>query len=68
MGKEQKIIKDRIIRDILKLFEREEGKQERKESEKKKTQNERLNKDKIIRVPVHFLNKKEEKIIINLKE
>ena len=68
MGKEQKIIKDRIIRDILKLFEREEGKQERKESEKKKTQNERLVKDKIIRVPVHFLNKKEEKIIINLKE
>ena len=67
MGKEQKIIKDRIIRDILKLFEREEGKQERKESEKKKTQNERLVKDKIIRVPVHFLNKKEEKIIINLK-
>ena len=68
MGKEQKIIKDRIIRDILKLFEREEGKQQRKESEKKKTQNERLVKDKIIRVPVHFLNKKEEKIIINLKE
>ena len=68
MGKEQKIIKDRIIRDILKLFEREEGKQERKESEKKKTQNERLVKDEIIRVPVHFLNKKEEKIIINLKE
>ena len=68
MGKEQKIIKERIIRDILKLFEREEGKQERKESEKKKTQNERLVKDKIIRVPVHFLNKKEEKIIINLKE
>ena len=68
MGKEQKIIKDRIIRDILKLFEREEGKQQRKESEKKKTQNETLVKDKIIRVPVHFLNKKEEKIIINLKE
>ena len=68
MGKEQKIIKDRIIRDILKLFEREEGKQERKESEKKKTQNERLVKDKIIRVSVHFLNKKVEKIIINLKE
>ena len=68
MGKEQKIIKDRIIRDILKLFEREEGKQQRKESEKKKTQNERLVKDKIIRVSVHFLNKKVEKIIINLKE
>ena len=68
MGKEQKIIKDRIIRDILKLFEREEGKQQRKESEKKKTQNERLVKDKIIRVSVHLLNKKVEKIIINLKE
>ena len=68
MGKEQKIIKDRIIRDILKLFEREEGKQQRKKSEKKKTQNERLVKDKIIRVSVHFLNKKVEKIIINLKE
>ena len=68
MGKEQKKIKDRIIRDILKLFEREEGKQQRKESEKKKTQNERLVKDKIIRVSVHFLNKKVEKIIINLKE
>ena len=68
MGREQKIIKDRIIRDILKLFEREEGKQQRKESEKKKTQNERLVKDKIIRVSVHFLNKKVEKIIINLKQ
>ena len=41
-------IKDRIIRDIWKLFEIEEQKEERKESEKKKKQSERLIKDKII--------------------
>ena len=58
--------KDRIIRDILKRFQTEEEKQERKESEKKKTQNERLIKDKIMRGSGHILNKK--KIIINLKE
>ena len=67
-GKKTKRIKNRIIRDILKLFEGEAEKQERQESEKKKTQNEILVKDKIIKVSVHFLNKKEEKIIINLKE
>ena len=42
-------IKDRIIKDIWKLFEKEEEKEERKESEKTKKQNERLIKDKIIR-------------------
>ena len=43
-------IKDRIIRDILKLFQIEEEKKERRESEKKKKQNERLIKDNIIKV------------------
>ena len=42
-------IKDKIIKDIWKLFEREEEKQERKESEKKKKHNKRIIKDKIIR-------------------
>ena len=42
-------IKDRIIRDIWKLFETEEEKEERKESEKKKKQNEISIKDKIVR-------------------
>ena len=43
-------IKDRIIRDILKLFQIEEEKKERSESEKKQKQNERLIKDNIIKV------------------
>ena len=43
-------IKDRIIRDILKLFQIEEEKKLRRESEKKKKQNERLIKDNIIKV------------------
>ena len=43
-------IKDRIIRDILKLFQIEEEKKEGRESEKKKKQNERLIKDNIIKV------------------
>ena len=34
--KNKEKIQDRIIRDILKLYEIEEGKEERKESEKKK--------------------------------
>ena len=34
--KNKEKIQDRIIRDILKLYETEEGKEERKESEKKK--------------------------------
>ena len=42
-------IKDKIIKDIWKLFEREEEKQERKESEKKKKHNKRIIEDKIIR-------------------
>ena len=33
--------KDRIVRDLRKLFETEEQKEEKKESEKKKKQNER---------------------------
>ena len=41
--------KDRIIRDILKLSETEEKKKERKKSDKKEKQNERLIKDKTIR-------------------
>ena len=51
MSKENKQkIKDRIIRDILKLFQIEEEKKERSESEKKQKQNERLIKDNIIKV------------------
>ena len=42
-------IKDKIIKDIWKLFEREAEKQERKESEKKKKRNKRIIEDKIIR-------------------
>ena len=34
--------KDRIVRDLWKLFETEEQKEEKKESEKKKKQNERI--------------------------
>ena len=51
MSKENKQkIKDRIIRDILKLFQIEEEKKGRSESEKKQKQNERLIKDNIIKV------------------
>ena len=51
MSKENKQkIKDRIIRDILKLFQIEEEKKERSESEKKQKQNERLIIDNIIKV------------------
>ena len=42
-------INRRIIRDIWKLFETQKEKEERKESEKKKKQNERIIKNKIIR-------------------
>ena len=45
----KKKTKDRIIRDIWKLFETEEEKEERKDSDKKKKKNEILIKDKIIR-------------------
>ena len=45
----KKKIKVRIIRDVWKPFETEEEKEERKESEKKKKQNERIVKDKILR-------------------
>ena len=42
-------IKDRIIRDIWRLFAIEEGKKERKKLVKKKELNERLFKDRIIK-------------------
>ena len=59
-------IKDRIIRDIWKLFETEEEKEERKESEKKKKQNEISIRDKIVR-DIRTLFEQEEDYL-NLKE
>ena len=48
-------LKDKIIRDTWTLYETEEEKKERKELEKKKEHNERLNKDGIIRdIRIHF--------------
>ena len=41
--------KDRIVRNILKLFETDQEEEQRKESEKRKKQNEKIIKDKIIR-------------------
>ena len=47
--------KDKIIRDTWTLYETEEEKKERKDLEKKKEHNERLNKDGIIRdIMAHF--------------
>ena len=48
-------LKDKIIRDTWTLYETEEEKKERKDLEKKKEHNERLNKDGIIRdIMAHF--------------
>ena len=49
-----------MIRDIQKLFEPEEERKERKESEKKTKQNERIIKEKIIR-DIRILFEQEEK-------
>ena len=68
MRKKLKIIrdklKDQVINDIKTLFETDEEKKDRK----KKEQNERIIKDKILfEISEHFLSNKK-KIIINLKE
>ena len=48
-------LKDKIIRDTWTLYETEEEKKERKDLQKKKEHNERLNKDGIIRdIMAHF--------------
>ena len=48
-------LKDKIIRDTWTLYETEEEKKERKDLEKKKEHNERVNKDGIIRdIMAHF--------------
>ena len=67
MGKKQKIIrdklKDKIINDISTFFDTEKKKKDRK----KKKHNERIIKDKIIRISLsgHFLNMVK-KIIMSL--
>ena len=67
MGKKQKIIrdklKDKIINDISTFFDTEKEKEDRK----KKKHNERIIKDKIIRISLsgHFLNMVK-KIIMSL--